>query len=70
MCICFFVQEIDPCKDISDEDIRLAIQNATGPRSALFVPEVIVNWMVLYAILSLFPCSDWIFCTFIAILCF
>ncbi|KAG6517326.1 hypothetical protein ZIOFF_020711 [Zingiber officinale] len=33
-------KEIDPCKDISDEDIRLAIQNATGPRSALFVPEV------------------------------
>ncbi|XP_042468389.1 dynamin-related protein 3B-like [Zingiber officinale] len=34
------LEEIDPCKDISDEDIRLAIQNATGPRSALFVPEV------------------------------
>ncbi|THU52294.1 hypothetical protein C4D60_Mb10t02470 [Musa balbisiana] len=33
-------KEIDPCEDITDEDIRLAIQNATGPKSALFVPEV------------------------------
>jgi dynamin 1-like protein len=31
---------VDPCDDITDDDIRLAIQNATGPRSALFVPEV------------------------------
>ncbi|KAF3337168.1 dynamin-related protein 3A-like protein [Carex littledalei] len=34
------LEEVDPCDDITDEDIRLAIQNATGPRSALFVPEV------------------------------
>jgi hypothetical protein len=34
------LQEVDPCEDVSDEDIRMAIQNATGPRSALFVPEV------------------------------
>ncbi|WOK96623.1 dynamin-related protein 3A-like isoform X1 [Canna indica] len=34
------LEEVDPCEDITDEDIRLAIQNATGPRSALFVPEV------------------------------
>ncbi|CAL9123769.1 unnamed protein product [Musa acuminata var. zebrina] len=34
------LEEIDPCEDITDEDIRLAIQNATGPKSALFVPEV------------------------------
>ena len=33
-------QEVDPCEDVTDEDIRMAIQNATGPRSALFVPEV------------------------------
>ncbi|CAD6235315.1 unnamed protein product [Miscanthus lutarioriparius] len=32
--------EVDPCEDVTDEDIRMAIQNATGPRSALFVPEV------------------------------
>ncbi|KAF7843029.1 dynamin-related protein 3A-like [Senna tora] len=32
--------EVDPCEDLTDDDIRTAIQNATGPRSALFVPEV------------------------------
>ncbi|KAL0905225.1 hypothetical protein M5K25_027414 [Dendrobium thyrsiflorum] len=34
------LEEVDPCEDVSDEDIRMAIQNATGPKSALFVPEV------------------------------
>ncbi|XP_073117225.1 dynamin-related protein 3A isoform X3 [Elaeis guineensis] len=34
------LEEVDPCEDITDEDIRMAIQNATGPKSALFVPEV------------------------------
>lgn len=33
-------QEVDPCEDLTDDDIRTAIQNATGPKSALFVPEV------------------------------
>ncbi|URE38706.1 hypothetical protein MUK42_17770, partial [Musa troglodytarum] len=34
------VHEVDPCEDVTDEDIRMAIQNATGPKSALFVPEM------------------------------
>ncbi|OEL36803.1 Dynamin-related protein 3A [Dichanthelium oligosanthes] len=34
------LEEVDPFEDVTDEDIRMAIQNATGPRSALFVPEV------------------------------
>ncbi|XP_010518214.1 PREDICTED: dynamin-related protein 3B isoform X2 [Camelina sativa] len=34
------LEEVDPCEDLTDEDIRTAIQNATGPRSALFVPDV------------------------------
>ncbi|KAI3752940.1 hypothetical protein L2E82_24983 [Cichorium intybus] len=34
------LQEIDPCEDLTDDDIRTSIQNATGSRSALFVPEV------------------------------
>ncbi|XAR69970.1 hypothetical protein NMG60_11001766 [Bertholletia excelsa] len=33
------LEEVDPCEDLTDEDIRTAIQNATGPRNALFVPE-------------------------------
>ncbi|KAK4729132.1 hypothetical protein R3W88_022120 [Solanum pinnatisectum] len=34
------LEEVDPCEDLSDDDIRIAIHNATGPRNALFVPEV------------------------------
>lgn len=34
------MQEVDPCEDLTDDDIRTAIHNATGPKSALFVPEV------------------------------
>ncbi|THG09051.1 hypothetical protein TEA_010282 [Camellia sinensis var. sinensis] len=34
------IMEVDPCEDLTDDDIRTAIQNATGPKSALFVPEV------------------------------
>ncbi|CAL5183250.1 unnamed protein product [Lathyrus oleraceus] len=34
------LEEVDPCEGLTDDDIRTAIQNATGPRSALFVPEV------------------------------
>ncbi|KAH7847695.1 hypothetical protein Vadar_029160 [Vaccinium darrowii] len=34
------LEEVDPCEDLTNEDIRTAIQNATGPRNALFVPEV------------------------------
>ncbi|KAH6833108.1 dynamin-related protein 3A [Perilla frutescens var. hirtella] len=33
------LEDIDPCEDLTDDDIRTAIQNATGTRSALFVPE-------------------------------
>ncbi|CAH2051895.1 unnamed protein product [Thlaspi arvense] len=34
------LEEVDPCKNLTNDDIRTAIQNATGPRSALFVPDV------------------------------
>lgn len=34
---------MDPCDDLTDEDIRTAIQNATGPKNVLFVPEVWVE---------------------------
>ncbi|CAM8923978.1 unnamed protein product [Rhodiola kirilowii] len=34
------LEEVDPCEDLTDDDIRTAIQNATGSRSALFLPEV------------------------------
>ncbi|KAD6454285.1 hypothetical protein R6Q59_016095 [Mikania micrantha] len=34
------LEEVDPCEDLTDNDILTAIQNASGARSALFVPEV------------------------------
>jgi dynamin 1-like protein len=46
-------QEVDPCEDVTDVDIRMAIQNATGPRSALFVPEVRCTCLLLYTLLRL-----------------
>lgn len=41
------MQEVDPCDDLTDEDIRTAIQNASGPKNVLFVPEVQLG-MVLF----------------------
>jgi len=32
--------KVDPIEELSDEDIRTAIQNATGPKAALFIPDV------------------------------
>ncbi|KAG4945445.1 hypothetical protein JHK87_041452 [Glycine soja] len=40
------LEEVDPCEDLTDDDIRTAIQNATGPKSALFVPEISHRCMV------------------------
>ncbi|KAJ7517112.1 hypothetical protein O6H91_21G011000 [Diphasiastrum complanatum] len=34
------LEEVDPCDDLTDEGIRTAVQNATGPKNVLFVPEV------------------------------
>ncbi|KAJ0089838.1 hypothetical protein Patl1_12617 [Pistacia atlantica] len=51
------LEEVDPCQDLSDEDIWMAIQNATGLRNALFVPEVPFEVLVRKQIaLLLDPC--------------
>lgn len=34
------LEEVDPCEDLTDDDIRMAIQNSSGPKNSLFVPEV------------------------------
>lgn len=34
------LEEVDPCEGISDEDIRITIHNARGPRSAVFSAEI------------------------------
>eukprot|EP00899_Mesostigma_viride_P023008 jgi/Mesvir1/3892/Mv19838-RA.2 len=40
------LEEVDPCDDLTDADIRTALQNATGPRAVLFVPEVPFEMLV------------------------
>ena len=47
---------MDPCDDVTDDDIRTAIQNASGARNPLFVPEVIIM-MMTYGVLHLIPLS-------------
>ncbi|EAY93838.1 hypothetical protein OsI_15615 [Oryza sativa Indica Group] len=34
------LEEVDPCKSITDEDIRTAIQNSDGPKGPMFLPEM------------------------------
>lgn len=38
---------MDPCEDLTDQDIRTAIQNASGLKTALFVPEVGIRIMYI-----------------------
>ncbi|KAH0936041.1 hypothetical protein HID58_013158 [Brassica napus] len=58
-------QEVDPCEDLTDDDIRTAIQNATGPRSALFVPavpfEVLVRRQISRLLDPSLQCARFIF---------
>ncbi|BBG97409.1 dynamin-related protein 3A [Prunus dulcis] len=44
--------EVDPCDDLTDDGIRMAIQNASGARNALFVLEVFP-----FAFAIVFPCA-------------
>ncbi|KAG5066232.1 hypothetical protein JHK86_009963 [Glycine max] len=41
------LEEVDPCEDLTDDDIRTAIQNATGPKSAVFAPSISHRCMVI-----------------------
>ncbi|GFZ04892.1 dynamin-related protein 3A [Actinidia rufa] len=66
--VCFtrsILQEVDPCEDLTDDDIRTAIQNATGPRSALFVPvvpfEVLVRRQITRLLDPSLQCARFIF---------
>ncbi|KAI9478394.1 MAG: Dynamin central region-domain-containing protein [Benjaminiella poitrasii] len=40
------LDEIQPCANLSDTDIRTAIRNATGLRCSLFVPEIAFDLLV------------------------
>jgi dynamin 1-like protein len=47
------LDQIDPFDRLSDQDIRTAIRNATGPRPSLFVPEISFDLLVKRQILRL-----------------
>jgi dynamin 1-like protein len=40
------LDSIHPCANLSDDDIRTAIRNSTGPRCSLFVPELAFDLLV------------------------
>ncbi|KAL6976652.1 Dynamin-related protein 3A, partial [Sarracenia purpurea var. burkii] len=44
------LEEVDLCEDLTDDDIRTAIQNATGPKSALFVLELIFRFATILSV--------------------
>ncbi|KAI7873712.1 Dynamin central region-domain-containing protein [Mucor mucedo] len=40
------LDSIQPCANLTDQDIRTAIRNSTGPRCSLFVPEMAFDLLV------------------------
>ncbi|CAO3628970.1 unnamed protein product [Cunninghamella blakesleeana] len=40
------LNSIAPCSNLTDDDIRIAIRNSTGPRCSLFVPELAFDLLV------------------------
>lgn len=40
------LDSIHPCANLTDDDIRTAIRNSTGPRCSLFVPELAFDILV------------------------
>jgi dynamin 1-like protein len=40
------LNNIDPCSNLSEYEIRTAIRNSTGPRPSLFLPEAAFELLV------------------------
>ncbi|MFS7927584.1 putative dynamin central domain, Dynamin superfamily [Helianthus anomalus] len=40
------LDEVEPCEDLTDDDMLIAIHNATGPRCALFVPDLPLRFLL------------------------
>ncbi|KAI9267439.1 Dynamin central region-domain-containing protein [Sporodiniella umbellata] len=40
------LDEIQPCADLTNDDIRTAMRNSTGPKGSLFVPELAFDLLV------------------------
>jgi len=59
------VRDFDTFTGLSDEEIRVAIRNATGPRASLFVPEVAFELLARKQIAKLsapsLQCADLVF---------
>lgn len=59
------VQEFNSFSGLSDEEIRVAIRNATGPRATLFVPEAAFELLVRRQVAKLqapsLQCADLVF---------
>ncbi|KAA3489853.1 dynamin-related protein 3A-like [Gossypium australe] len=54
-----FLQEVDPCEKLTDEDIVYALRNSSGLRNVLFVPEVPFEVLVRRQIAQLSdPCHQ------------
>ncbi|KAG9284663.1 hypothetical protein G9A89_004705 [Geosiphon pyriformis] len=51
------LDSINPCGNLSVQDIRIAIRNSTGPRPSLFVPEIAFDLLVKPQIQLLEPPS-------------
>jgi hypothetical protein len=43
---CKRLDNINPFDELTDQDIRTAIRNATGPRPSLFIPEISFELLV------------------------
>ncbi|CAN0846586.1 Dynamin-related protein 3A [Linum grandiflorum] len=56
---------VDPCEDLTDDDIRTAIQNACGSNAALFVPvipfEVLVRRQIARLLYPSLQCARFIY---------
>ncbi|KAG0165019.1 Dynamin- GTPase protein [Apophysomyces sp. BC1015] len=42
----YALDSLSPCANLTDDDIRVAIRNSTGPRCSLFVPELAFDLLV------------------------
>ncbi|KAG0332626.1 Dynamin- GTPase protein [Podila humilis] len=51
------LDSVNPCENLTNQDIRTAIRNSTGPRPSLFVPEIAFELLVKPQIKLLEPPS-------------
>ncbi|KAF8987139.1 Dynamin- GTPase protein [Haplosporangium bisporale] len=51
------LDSVNPCENLTNQDIRIAIRNSTGPRPSLFVPEIAFELLVKPQIKLLEPPS-------------